>query len=108
MPIKNNLSIAYLHSRTTMKELLLQALVIAYGTTSIISLSAYWPTIRDLYYKKKPSANIASYILWSSTGGIGFIYAIFIISDLLLSIVSGINFFACLVVLVLSIGLKQK
>ena len=91
-----------------MKELLLQILVIAYGATGVVGLVGYWPTIRDLYHHKKPSANISSYILWSSTGGIGFLYAVFILPDLLLRIVSGINFFACLVVLILSIGLKQK
>ena len=91
-----------------MKELLLQALVIAYGTTGIVGLVGYWPTIKDLCHHKKPSANISSYILWSSTGGIGFLYAIFILPDLLLRFVSGINFFACLIVLILSIGLKRK
>lgn len=91
-----------------MKELLLQILVITYGATGIVGLVGYWPTIRDLYHHKKPSANILSYILWSSTGGIGFLYAIFILPDLLLRIVSGINFFVCLTVLILSIGLKQK
>lgn len=91
-----------------MKELLLQILVIAYGTTGVVGLIGYWPTIRALYHHGKPSANISSYILWSSTGGIGLLYAIFILPDLLLRVVSGINFFACLMVLILSIGLKQK
>ena len=91
-----------------MKELLLQIIVIAYGATGIVGLVGYWPTIKDLYHHKKPSANISSYVLWSSTGGISFLYAIFILPDLLLRIVSGINFFACVAVLILSLGLKRR
>lgn len=91
-----------------MKEILLQTLIITYGATGAVGLFGYWPTIRDLYHHKKPSANISSYALWSATGGIGFLYAIFILPDLLLRIVSGLHFFACLIVLILSIGLTQK
>lgn len=91
-----------------MKELLLQLLIITYAATGIIGLVGYWPTLQDLYRHKKPSANISSYILWSSTGGIGFLYSMFILSDLLLRIVSGINFFACITVLALSVSLNKK
>ena len=91
-----------------MEELFLQILVIAYGATGVVGLVGYWPTIRDLYHHKKPSANISSFIVWSSTVGIGFLYAIFILQDTLFRIVSGINFFACLTVLILSIQLKRK
>ena len=91
-----------------MEEIFLQSLVIAYGATSVVGLAGYWPTIKDLYHHKKPSANISSFIVWSSTVGIGFLYAIFILQDQLFRIVSGINFFACLAVLILSIQLKRK
>jgi len=91
-----------------MKDLLLQILTISYAATGVIGLVGYWPTIKDLYHHNKPSANISSYLLWSSTGGISFLYAIFILQDLLLRIVSGMNFTACLIVLILSIRLKKK
>jgi hypothetical protein len=91
-----------------MKELLLQILIVAYGATGIIGLVGYLPTIKDIYHHKKASANISSYILWSSTAGIAFFYAVFILPDLLLRIVSGMNFFACLVVLILSLRLKGR
>jgi hypothetical protein len=91
-----------------MTDFLLQALVVAYAATGIVGLIGYWPTIKDLYQEEKPSANSASYILWSSTGGIAFLYALFVLPDLLLRIVSGINFFACLVVLILSVRLKKR
>ncbi len=91
-----------------MKELLLQALIVAYASVAVISLIAYWPTIKDLYHHKKPSANITSYKLWTAASGIAFLYSLFILPDLLFRIVSGLNFFACALVLLLSINLKYN
>lgn len=91
-----------------MKELLLWVLTIAYGGVGIIGLIAYWPTIRDLYYHKKPSANIPSYIMWTGTTAIAFLYSLFILPDLLFIIVSGINFAACALVLFLSVRLRNN
>jgi len=91
-----------------MQELSSQILIIAYGATGFLSFIAYWPTIADLYFHKKQSANISSYALWSSSTGIAFLYSIVILKDLLLRIVMGINFSACLIILFLSIRLKLK
>ena len=90
-----------------MKETFLSILVIAYGTTGIVGILAYWPTIKDLYYYRKKSANIASFVMWVATSGITFLYSLFILSDLLLRIMSGMNFLACVLVLFLSLGLKK-
>jgi hypothetical protein len=87
------------------KEILLRTLVVAYGLTGVLSVYAYWPTVRDLYFRKKPSANVSSYILWSFSSGIAFLYSIFILSDLLLRIMSGLGFLACTTILILSIRL---
>lgn len=91
-----------------MKELLFDSISMAYAATGFVSLIGYWPTIKDLYHHKKPSANISSYILWSATAGIGFLYAIFVLPDLPLRFVYGVNFFACLTVLILSLRLLKK
>jgi hypothetical protein len=91
-----------------MKELLLNILIVAYGAVGVVGLIAYLPTIKDLYHHQKPSANIASYALWTFTGGIGFLYSLFILPDFLFRFVSGMNFGACALVLFLSLGLKNK
>lgn len=91
-----------------MKDLLFDSISMAYAATGFVSLIGYWPTIKDLYHHKKPSANISSYILWSATAGIGFLYAIFVLPDLPLRFVYGVNFFACLTVLILSLRLLKK
>lgn len=90
-----------------MKEFLLNVLIIVYASVSAIGIIAYWPTIKDLY-RKKPSANINSYILWTVGSGIGFLYSLFILSDLLLKIVSGLYFGANALVLLLSIKLRHR
>lgn len=90
-----------------MEEFLLQILIVAYGVEGIITIIAYWPTIKDLYYYKKPSANSSSYFLWTTSAGIAFLYSLFILPDMLFRIVSGINFFCCASVLFLSLRLKK-
>jgi hypothetical protein len=91
-----------------MEKILLHILTVTYGAVSVINLFAYWPTIKDLYYHKKLSANITSYVLWTSMGAIAFLYSLFILPDFLFRFVSGINFGACALVLFLSVGLKNS
>lgn len=90
-----------------MREILLLALIIAYAGVNVVSLIAYWPTIRDLYFHKKPSANMISYILWTITTGVTLLYALFILPDLLFRIGSVISFGACATILLLTVGLKK-
>ena len=89
-----------------MKEILLKVLILSYGATAIVDTIAYWPTIKDLW-RKKPSANIHSYILWTTTTGIAFLYSLFVLPDLLFRIVSGMTFFANMLILFLSFRLKK-
>lgn len=90
-----------------MTEILLRILTVAYAGVGVVSLIAYWPTIKDLYHHKKPSANITSYMIWTATSGIAFLYSLFILPDFLFRFVSSVNFGSCAVVLLLSIRLKN-
>ncbi len=91
-----------------MEELLLKTLTIAYATVGVVAFIAYCPTIKDLYCHKKASANTISYLLWTATTGITFLYSLFILPDLLFRIVSGINFGAVILVLILRLRLKDE
>lgn len=91
-----------------MKEILLQLLILAYASVAVIEIIAYWPTIRDLHHHKKQSANITSFALWTFTTGIAFLYSLFILPDFLFRLVSGLNFGACFVILILAINLKKN
>jgi len=88
-------------------EILLTILIFLYASTGILTIIGYFPTIKDLT-KKVASANIPSYIIWTFCGGITFIYSIWIISDLLLEIVTGLNFISCAIILFLALKLKYK
>jgi hypothetical protein len=89
-----------------MKELLLQFLIVAYAAVGIVATIGYIPTIIDLYFGKKKSANINSYVVWTICGGVAFLYSIFILSDLLFRIVSGLNFICCALILILTLRLE--
>lgn len=78
-----------------------------YGLGGIIGLTAFIPTILDLI-KKIPSANIKSYIIWTSTSFITFLYAYFVVEDLLFKLIAGFNFILCLIVLILALNLKYR
>ena len=86
-------------------DLLLKIIIFLYAGTGIIATIGYLPTIKDLYHKK-PSANINSYVVWTFCAGTTFLYAIMAISDLLLEIVTGLNFLSCAIILILAIRLK--
>lgn len=90
-----------------MADLLLQLLSLAYASVGIVSAIAYYPTIKDLF-KKKPSANVNSYLLWTITSTIAFLYSLIILDDLLFRFVSAVNFFACLLILILSLRIKAS
>ncbi|MBP9718650.1 hypothetical protein KBD59_05140 [Candidatus Gracilibacteria bacterium] len=91
-----------------MNNTLLDLLSAAYATVSFIGLIAYWPTIKDLYHHKKASANISSYVMWTSGYVITLLYSIFVLPDLLFQIVTLVNLVACATVLFLSIALSKK
>ena len=90
-----------------MEDLLLKCLTVLYASIGGLAILGYWPTIKDLYHKKK-SSNSLSYLIWSLAGGIAFLYSLFVLKDIPFRIVSGLNFGACLVVLYLSISLKSS
>ena len=86
-------------------DIILTIITFLYASTGIIATIGYLPTIKDLT-KKIASANIHSYIIWTFCSGIAFLYAFLIISDLLLEIVTGLNFVACAIILIMALRLK--
>ena len=90
-----------------MESIILGILSLLYLATGIIVFVGYFPTIKDLYKHKKKSANLTSYIIWAFTATISTLYSIFILPDLFFIIVSGLNLFAVLIILILTIGLNK-
>lgn len=85
-----------------------QILIFAYASVGVIATIGYIPTIKDLWMHKKMSANISSYAIWTLCSGITFSYSLFILSDLLFRIVSGLNFACCAIILLLITILKYR
>lgn len=90
-----------------MQDLFIQLLIVAYGAMSVVNLMAYWPTIKDLYSHKKPSANISSYKLWTLEYFITLLYGIFILEDTLFIIITICNLTACATIWLLAFRLKK-
>lgn len=88
-----------------MEENLLHLLTLIYGICGIVTFAGFIPTMIDLW-KKKPSANIPTYITWTTTMFFTTLYAVFINKDLVFIGVASAQLFACFIVLVLRIRLK--
>ena len=89
-----------------MKELLLQILIFAYAGVGVAAIIGYIPTIIDVSIRKKKNANIGSYVIWTITSGISFLYSLFILPDLLFRVVSAFNLIGCGLVLLFSLILR--
>lgn len=90
-----------------MSDLFLAMLKVAYGAGGIVTFVGFFPTIRDLW-RRKPSANVSTYVVWSITTFLTLLYAMLIVKDLLFSFVIGLQLAACAVVLVLRLRLPRK
>ncbi len=89
-----------------MKEYFLYILTFLYGIGGIITFSGFFPTIKDLLHKK-PSANINTYAIWTTTTFVTSLYGFFILQNLIFNIVINLQLAACLTVLILRLRLKK-
>jgi len=90
-----------------MEKYFLPAITLLYSLGGIVTFAGFFPTMRDLW-KKKPSANIWTYIIWAVTTFLTLLYAAFVVKDLVFSIVISLQLAACLVILVLRMRLKYS
>jgi len=91
-----------------MEGIILQIMTAAYASVGVLGKIGYWPTIKDLYFHKKPSANINTYALWTMTTAVVCLYAAFIIDNFWFRVVAVLDFTFCLTILALSLHLKYK
>ena len=88
-----------------MKEQFIYILTFIYGIGGIVTFTGFIPTMIDLW-KKKPSANITTYIIWTTTTFATSLYGFFILQDLVFNIVINLQLLACSIILILSLRLK--
>ena len=87
-----------------MQENFIYVLTFLYGLGGIVTFFGFMPTMIDLW-KRKPSANIITYVVWTSTTFVTALYGFFILEDLVFNIVINLQLLACLTVLFLRIRL---
>ena len=87
-------------------KLLLMIISVLYAGTGILATIGYLPTIKDLL-NKKASANLNSYIVWTSLGVVTFIYTFLIIQDFLLLTMTGLILISNSIVLILALKLNK-
>ncbi len=88
-------------------EIVTAVISFLYAATGIVAILGYIPTIRDLI-KNNRGANFHSYVVWTLCSVISFLYALIVISDLLLEIVTGLNLAACAIIMILTLRIKPK
>ncbi|HXK52366.1 hypothetical protein H6802_00780 [Candidatus Nomurabacteria bacterium] len=89
-----------------MHEIILKFIIFAYGATSLVDAIAYWPTIKDLWFHKKPSANSRSYQVWTLSAIVTFLYSLFVLPDVLFRVVSLVMLLLNVLILVLRLRLQ--
>jgi hypothetical protein len=88
-----------------MEQNFIYIITFLYSIGGIITFAGFFPTMADLW-NGKPSANIYTYIIWALTTFFTALYAIFVLQDLVFSVVISLQLAACLIVLALSLRLK--
>jgi len=76
-----------------------------YAIGGAVSLIGYVPTIIDLW-KKHPSANVHTYLIWCVTLFTTSLYGFFVLQNLIFNVFVNLQLFACLIILILRIRLK--
>ena len=87
-----------------MQQTFLNVLTVLYGASGIVTFVGFFPTIRDLWRRKK-SANASTYWIWTTTTLLTSLYAIFVLRDLVFSVVISFQLAACAIVLILRLRL---
>ncbi|MBT4917245.1 hypothetical protein HN709_03340 [Candidatus Peregrinibacteria bacterium] len=90
-----------------MEKYIIYAITFLYSIGGLVTFAGFFPTMKDLW-KGKPSANIHTYIIWGATTFVTSLYAIFVVKDLLFSLVINLQLAACIIVLILRLRLKVR
>jgi len=89
-----------------MQQTFLNIVTVLYGAGGVVTFAGFLPTISDLW-KKKPSANVVTYLTWSTTTLLTLLYALFVVRDLVFSIVISLQLLACVIILALRLRLPK-
>lgn len=84
-----------------MTEIFTSFLLLAYAAMGLVAIFAFGPTIKDLWFSKS-GVNSTTYLLWLSNAVIGSLYALFILGDFVMLLISSLYALCCCMVLSLN------
>jgi hypothetical protein len=90
-----------------MPEILTSLLLLAYAAMGGVALLAFGPTIKDLWVGKS-GINSTTYIVWLTNAAIGSLYALFIVGDFVMLLISSLYAVCCCVVLSLNWRFQRR
>lgn len=90
-----------------MEQTFIYIVTFFYSIGGVVTFFGFFPTMRDLW-KGKPSANVHTYVIWTVTTFFASLYAMFVVQDLVFSLVVNLQLAACFIVLALRLRLKMK
>ncbi len=91
-----------------MSETTLSFLTILYASAWVIALLWFFPTLKDLFIKRKNSANPLTAVTWATTNGIATLYGYFVVNDLLFTLISWLSCCCFIAISSMSFYLSKK
>ena len=88
-----------------MEQYFIPIITFLYSIGGIITFLGFVPTMKDLW-QEKPSANISTYVIWTTTTIVTSLYGLFVLKNMVFNVVINLQVAACLIVLILSVRLK--
>ena len=81
-------------------------ITILYGMSGVIMISGYYPTLKDLFFHKKNSANVQAYSIWAVACLIGVLYGITVLHDWLYTVIMVVHVICCSTIAFMSWRMK--
>ena len=90
-----------------MPEIFTSLLLLAYAAMVGVAILAFGPTIKDLWIEKS-GVNSTTYMVWLTNAAIGSLYALFIVGDFVMLLISSLYAVCCCVVLSLNWRFQRR
>jgi hypothetical protein len=90
-----------------MTEIFTSLLLLAYALMGGVAILAFGPTIKDLWVEKS-GVNSTTYLVWLMNATIGSLYALFIVGDFVMLLISSLYAVCCCIVLSLNWRFEKR
>ena len=91
----------------TMTDIFTSLLLLAYAIMGLVAVFAFVPTIRDLWCERS-GINNTTYLVWLTHALVASLYALFIVSDAMMLLISSLYALGCIIVLALNWRFQKR